>query len=278
MKKLFFSLLFSFLFSFLAFSSPKPSVELFLIRTYQYEGGSKFTDTKFDGHYTKFGIILPTLEVYYNSTGRGDIDQDKKITWNDIRLLNWDIAVDIYRELYWKPGQGDNFKSQRNANLTVDFFVNSGFRADFIKYIQKLSGAKQDGVIGIKTVTAINQKAECIYFNKVIKWRKNYYALIVKNNPQRLGKLLNGLNNRLIKICKNENYKNDTLHGCDCLPILQPKDTRGKNKRLGKARSSKADPRTAGTRFYRGLRDTGHDSDKIAIRPSKSCSRLFVLA
>jgi hypothetical protein len=277
MKNLIFSFVLAFLVSFLAYS--KTDVEIFLLRTYQYEG-SKFTDTKFDGHYTKYGIILPTLEKYYSQTQKGDIDQDKKITWNDIRLLNWELAVDIYKELYWLPGQGDKFKSQRNANLTVDFFVNSGFRPDFIKSVQKLVGSKQDGIIGIQTARAINSYDECLYFNRVMLWRKGYYARIVKANPQRLGKLLNGLNNRLIKICKNENFKNDSLLGCDCMPLfVQPKNTGGKSKGAHKKGAIKptSTKKLSRTGLYYRLRNDGHDSYKNAFQSDASSSGFFVL-
>ncbi len=204
---------------------PQASVAIFLARTYEYEGGASFTDTKFDGHYTKFGVILPTLEKWHRETGGGDYDGDKKVTWNDIRLLTWAEATKIYKRFYWDRVQADSIQSQRLANIIVDFVVNSGFRSDFIMYLQKRVGVKADGIIGAVTVKAINRANECDLFNDLLRWRIAYYKRVTKSTP-RISKYYRGLINRLKKICCKDNYKQNEKGvfiiidlGCDCLRI-----------------------------------------------------------
>ena len=206
-------------------SFSQASVNVFLARTYEYEGGAKFTDTKFDGHYTKFGVILPTLEKWNRDTGGGDFDNDRKITWNDIRLLTWSEATKIYKGLYWDRVRADSIGSQRIANIIVDFVVNSGFRQDFIMYLQKRVGTPADGVIGLQTVKAINRADECQLFNDLLRWRIDYYKRVTRSTP-RISKFYKGLINRLKKICCNDNYKKNEKgifviidYGCDCLRI-----------------------------------------------------------
>jgi lysozyme family protein len=218
------------MFAFLQVANGQANVNVFLARTYEYEGGSKFTSTEFDGHFTKFGIILPTLQKWHSETKFGDFDNNKIVNWNDVRLLSWSDATQIYKNLYWDKCKADEIKSQRIANIIVDFVVNSGFRKDFLFFLQKKIGVAQDGKIGPKTIQAINSTNECELFNALLVWRLDYYKRITKSTP-RLKGLLNGLKNRLKKICCNDNYnykKNEKsknyiiiADGCSCLPLLQ---------------------------------------------------------
>lgn len=228
----------SFLFANIFFAKNKANgqakASVFLAKTYEYEGGSKFTDISFDGHYTKFGIILSTFQMFHRTKkGDCDIDKDGKVTANDLRLLTWSQATQIYKVLYWNVCHGDNIKSQRIANIIVDFVVNSGFRDDFLKYLQKQVGVSQDGKIGLKTINAINNSDECKLFNSLLKWRLGYYKAITKK--KRLSKLFKGLKNRLKKICCNENYKNEKSNytiqpnGCNCMSVDGLFDTNPKH-------------------------------------------------
>jgi hypothetical protein len=196
--------------------------EFFLLRLKQYEG-SAFTSTEFDGHFTKYGIIESTLKKWFAKTGKGDKDKDGKVTWNDVRLLTWEDAVSIYRNEYWNPARADEIKSQKVANVIVDFFVNSGFRKDFINEIQRIGGRNQIGRMDSLTVALLNKQETCKSFNSIIDWRYRYMERICRAEPKRLGKLRVGLINRVLKNCINENYKNNILSsdGCNCLTTFQ---------------------------------------------------------
>lgn len=203
------------------------NVSVFLQKTYQYEGGAKFTTTHFDGRYTKYGIIFETFKDFSINGKKLDNDKDGKITPNDLRLSTCEQATVIYKRLYWDRWQADSIKSQKIANILVDFTVNSGFRTDFIRYVQRKVGVKDDGILGAKTLQAINKADECSLFNSLLAWRTGYYKVITSKVP-RLNNLLNGLLNRLKLICLNENYKLiksrfvlNSPADCDCLLRLR---------------------------------------------------------
>jgi len=62
--------------------------------------------------------------------------------------------LSFYREVFWKANRLDQVNDQRVANWIYDHAVNGGGRG--IGWMQTAAGAKPDGVIGPKTVAAIN--------------------------------------------------------------------------------------------------------------------------
>lgn len=74
---------------------------------------------------------------------------------DDLKELTDDQAGLIYKSQYWNPCNGDKIKSQRIANLLVDWAVNSGVRTA-CKGLQRILGVTVDGIIGPQTLNAIN--------------------------------------------------------------------------------------------------------------------------
>ena len=54
----------------------------------------------------------------------------------NLRALSAAQAGVLYRELFWKPMQGDLFPCQELANLVCDFYVNAGTHA--IRLLQEV--------------------------------------------------------------------------------------------------------------------------------------------
>lgn len=103
-------------------------------------------------------------------------------------------AKQIYRIEFWDRMKGDNFKSQKIADIVFDGFVNMGTRA--LKMLQQEIGVKPDGIIGIATLEVLNMSNESITFIGYKDRRIQYYRDLVKRKPS-LSVFLNGWMNRI---------------------------------------------------------------------------------
>lgn len=142
---------------------------------------SKYTNRKSDrGGATKYGITLATWKkVGYDKNG------DRAITAEDIKLLTEDDYNRVFKLNYWDACWGDHIKNQSVANLLIDFAYNSGV-SRAIRHVQSLVGAKQDGIMGPATLSAINdfKQGQWVLFDKLKVDRIAYLHEIVKNDPK----------------------------------------------------------------------------------------------
>lgn len=135
---------------------------------------------------TMKGITLATFRAYY---GKNKNCKDLK----NITDSQWDM---IFIDKFWDRWLANNINSQSIANLLVDWLWNCGVYG--ITYPQRVLGVKADGVVGNKTISAVNDYPnQEELFNKLWNSRKNYYISIAKGNKK---KFLNGWLNRLNEI------------------------------------------------------------------------------
>lgn len=152
----------------------------------KHEGGY-VNDPVDRGKCTNLGITLDTLKNYRN----------KATDCNDVKDLTKKEAEAIYKKNYWDKIKGDQISSQSVAELLFDYAVHSGIsRAS--KVIQELVGVEADGVIGPKTVEAINKQDTKDLFERLKRNRKSYFDAIIRSNPSQK-KFLKGWNNRVDK-------------------------------------------------------------------------------
>lgn len=114
-----------------------------------YEGG--FSNHPADkGGPTNKGVTIKTWRsVGYDKDGDGDIDVD------DLRLLTDDDVINrVLKPHYWDRWKADEIKSQSIANLVVDWVWASGKHG--ITNVQRILGVKADGIVGPKTLAALN--------------------------------------------------------------------------------------------------------------------------
>lgn len=123
--------------------------------------------------------------VDINGDGDGDVD---------IKNLTESQAKEVYKRRFWDRMQGDKIESQLIANILFDGFVNCGFNG--IKIMQRLVHQKDDGVVGPKTLAAINGADEVILYHKYKEARFNYYFDLAHKKPA-LKVFLKGWINRL---------------------------------------------------------------------------------
>lgn len=128
------------------------TLETALAHTLKVEGG--YVDHPVDpGGATKFGITRKTLSQFLG----------REATKDDVKNLEWQTAKEIYKKNYWDKIGGDELPPAL-AILTMDVAINSGVNAA-VKNLQRAAnylgaGLTEDGIIGPKTIGAVNRLAE----------------------------------------------------------------------------------------------------------------------
>lgn len=150
----------------------------------KWEGG--FVNNPYDkGGPTMKGVTLSTYQSFFGKDKT--VDDLKKIT-----DAEW---FQIFKKGYWDPCKGDKIKSQSVANIIVDWAYNSGVRTAS-KHLQRYLGVVVDGIIGPKTISALNSKNPKDAFYALKKSREQFYRNIVAQNPLQ-GRFFRGWINRL---------------------------------------------------------------------------------
>jgi lysozyme family protein len=134
------------------------------------EGG--YSNDPFDhGGPTNYGITQDTLAAF-----RG-----KPVDERDVKNLSLQEAKMIYRSKYWNPLACDQIRSPIVSQILFDQGVNRGISAA-AKSIQRAVGVKDDGMIGPKSIEAINSKVDRELAMRFVFDAQEAYARIVQNN------------------------------------------------------------------------------------------------
>ena len=138
----------------------------------KWEGG--FANHPSDpGGATNSGVTLSTFRSVYG----------KNKTVQDLKNMTNEQLEYIFKTRFWDRWKADDIDNQAIANLLVDWLWTSGVYG--IKYPQEVLGVKTDGIVGLKTLAAINyypNKKEL--FEKLWNRRKKHFEDIVRNRPQ----------------------------------------------------------------------------------------------
>lgn len=155
-------------------------LEPFILR---WEGG--FVNDKDDlGGATNMGVTLATYRSVFGS----------KKTAKDLKrmtMVQWGI---IFKKLYWDKWKADNIKDQNVANILVDWLWCSGSYG--IKIPQMVLGVSADGIVGSKTIAAINARDGRELFDTIKQERKHFIERICQTRPKNR-KFKNGWLNRI---------------------------------------------------------------------------------
>lgn len=145
---------------------------LFAKKLYNLEGG--FINHPADkGGPTNRGITLDTFRSFY---GRGTIE--------DIKALTFDQFYLIAKKKYWDRWRADEIENQSIAEFLVDWVYNSGVWG--IKIPQKVLGVPNDGVVGPRTIQAVNWQDSPGLFNSLKQAREDFYKDITRKSPSQL--------------------------------------------------------------------------------------------
>lgn len=138
-----------------------------------WEGG--FGLTKNDaGGWTNRGVTLDTYRQYIKADA----------TPEDLKRMTDSQWRFIAKGRFWDACWGDMIKDQSVAEIFVDWCYNSGL--GMIKKVQGIVGTKTDGVVGPKTIAAINQWNPRRLHFAIKQARLEYLASITYNKSQYL--------------------------------------------------------------------------------------------
>ena len=141
-----------------------------------WEGGfSNHPNDK--GGATNKGVTIATWrQVGYDKDGDGDIDVD------DLRLITEDDAMNrVMKPHYWNRWQADRIQSQSIANIDVNWVWASGKHG--ITRVQRILGVTPDGIVGEKTLAALNARNPRELFDAIKRDREAFIESIIRSNP-----------------------------------------------------------------------------------------------
>ena len=139
-----------------------------------------------NGGATMVGVTIGTYRSYCKYKGK------KVPSVTDLKALPYKEWRDIVHTMFWSKWKADLIEDQKVANMAVDWVWTSG--AGTIKKIQSLLNVTADGIVGPKTLAALNSTKNIN--DKIYQARKAFFEGIVRRNPSQR-KWLNGWMNRL---------------------------------------------------------------------------------
>lgn len=151
-------------------------VELLAPYIKKWEGG--FVNDPADrGGATNMGVTMATFELFCQQKGypRPSIERLKKLT-----NAEWQ---EVLKRMYWDRWQADRVNSQKLANILVDWVWGSGVYGILIP--QRMLGVKADGIVGEKTLEALNAQDPDKFFQEVFDARKKFLHNITAGSVRR---------------------------------------------------------------------------------------------
>lgn len=129
------------------------------------------------GGTTNKGVTIATWQRQgYDKNGDGRIDV------KDLRLITEADATRILKLNFWNRWNADEIKDQSIANLLVDWVWSSGKYG--ITIPQQLLGVKPDGVVGVRTIDALNNTDARAFFIRLRTRREKYLRGICVSRPE----------------------------------------------------------------------------------------------
>ena len=134
------------------------------------EGGF-VNDPADKGGATMCGVTLSTYRQYYGS----------HLTVDDLKHISDVEWCHIMQTGYWDKIKGNQINNQYIAQLCADWCVNSGVKTA-VRKIQEVLHLDVDGLVGQKTLAALNGSDWHDIFDKIYLARQNYYNNLVRRN------------------------------------------------------------------------------------------------
>ena len=150
------------------------SVEKLVPFILKWEGG--FVNDPDDlGGATNMGVTIATYKVYRKRKGLSEPTVD------DLKHLSNNEWIDILKSLYWDRWKADQIENQSVANIVVDWIWASGNYG--IKIPQQILNVKVDGIVGPKTIDAVNSRNPRELFDMIKIARFDFIEDICRKRP-----------------------------------------------------------------------------------------------
>lgn len=102
----------------------------------------------------------------------------------DLAAITYAEWLDVLKTLFWDRWQADRIDSQRVAHMLVDWVWTSGSYG--ITIPQKVLGVNADGIVGIKTLSAVNDRDPAELFSRLRQERIAYIDRICRRRSANL--------------------------------------------------------------------------------------------
>lgn len=121
------------------------------------------------------GVTIATYKEYCRKKGYPvpTIDRLRNMTY-----AQW---LDILKTMFWDRWQADKIANQSVAEILVDWVWASGKYG--ITIPQQVLGVTVDGVVGPKTLAALNKQNPAQFFARIVAERKAYIDRICASRP-----------------------------------------------------------------------------------------------
>lgn len=154
----------------------------------KWEG--KFSNDPNDkGGATMMGITLRTYTAYCRIKNTPCYPTISDL--EDITTDEWD---DVLKTMYWDKWQADLINNQSIANILVDWVWGSGIWG--IKIPQRILHLTEDGIVGYKTLYALNTANQKGLFQDIKAAREKFLWDIIERDPSQK-RFIKGWLNRL---------------------------------------------------------------------------------
>lgn len=127
------------------------------------------------GGQTMVGVTMATYEEYCRRKGY------PKPTTGRLMDLSYNDWKSILKMLYWDRWNADGIRSQSIAEIVCDFVWASGVHG--IKVPQDLVGVIPDGIVGPKTLAAVNSRNPRELFDQIKIARFDFIEDICRKRP-----------------------------------------------------------------------------------------------
>lgn len=140
----------------------------------KWEGG--FVNDPDDlGGATNKGVTFATYKEYRRRKGLPAPSVD------DLKNISDEEWTEILKNTYWDRWQADRIENQSVANILVDWVWASGVHG--IKRPQKILGVTVDGIVGDKTIAALNAMDPMSLYFQIKNDRIKFIDEICKARP-----------------------------------------------------------------------------------------------
>ena len=127
------------------------------------------------GGVTLVGVTFGTYKDFCSRKGRA------VPSVSGLSRLSYAEWLDIFKTMFWDRWQADKIVDQRVAHMLVDWVWTSG--AYGITIPQKALGVKADGIVGPKTLAAVNTREPSVLFELLKQERTAYIDRICASRP-----------------------------------------------------------------------------------------------